>query len=144
MNVFDYVDFTGLTAEPSETSTNAPPRSRGTPRLFQGPTGYLPGLFRPALKSQLPWCVAVDMRFPRSLCVGRPVRHMFMFMCIVTTASLMNVCLTTWLGVLSRRLHMNMHANDTFVCSYSLESGCWSRSSLLRSVDPELGARGLV
>ena len=39
---------------------------------------------------------------------------------------------------------MNKHANDTFVRSYPLESGCWSPSFLLRSVDPELGVGGLV
>ena len=30
-------------------------------------------------------------------------------------------------------------AHDKVVRSYSLESGCWSHSFLLRSVDPELG-----
>ena len=35
-------------------------------------------------------------------------------------------------------------AHDKVVRSYSLESGCWSPSFLLRSVDPELGVGGLV
>ena len=51
---FHNFDFTGLTAEPSETSKNAPMLPQdppGTQRLPPGPTRYPPELSRPLPKA---------------------------------------------------------------------------------------------